>query len=67
MCISSFLGCVKNNEYDYSYLEKILYFLPSRLLIYGKEDLIVNRMLDNMGIDYKYYIDFHRICKEEMI
>jgi hypothetical protein len=67
MCISSFLGCTKNNEYDYSYLEKILYFLPSKLLIYGKEDLKVNRMLNTMGIDYKYYVDFHRLCKKGVI
>ena len=67
MCISSFLGCTKNNEYDYSYLEKILYFLPSKLLIYGKEDLEVNRMLNTMGIDYKYYVDFHRLCKKGVI
>ena len=67
LCISSFLGCKNSSEYDYSYLEKILYFLPSKLLIYGKEDLKVNRMLNTMGIDYKYYVDFHRLCKKGVI
>ena len=63
MCISGFLGCRKENEYDYSYLSKILYFLPSKLLIYGKKDKIVNAMLDNIGINYKYYDDFHILSK----
>ena len=63
ICISSFLGCKKENKYDYSYLSKILNFLPSKLLIYGKEDKNVNVMLDNMGINYKYYIDFHKLSK----
>lgn len=67
MCISGFLGCKNNVEYDYSYLAKILCLLPSKLLIYGKEDKIVNNMLDTMGIDFKYYIDFHRLYKKEMI
>lgn len=63
ICISSFLGCKKENKYDYSYLSKILNFLPSKLLIYGKEDKNVNAMLDNMGINYKYYNDFHKLSK----
>lgn len=63
ICISSFLGCKREDKYDYSYLLKILNFLPSKLLIYGKEDKNVNKMLDAMGIDYKYYVDFHRLSK----
>jgi hypothetical protein len=63
MCVSSFLGCKKDNKYDYSYLSKILNLRPSKLLIYGKEDKLVNLKLDTMGIDYRYYIDFHRLCK----
>ena len=52
---------------DYSYLIKILNLRPTNLLIYGKEDQNVNDMLDTMGIDFKYYIDFHRLYKKEMI
>lgn len=62
-CISGFLGCKKENKYDYTYLAKIMKFSPSTLLIYGKEDRNVNIMLDKMGINYKYYIDFHRLSK----
>ena len=67
MCISGFLGCKKSDKYDYSYLIKILNLRPTNLLIYGKEDQNVNDMLDTMGIDFKYYIDFHRLYKKEMI
>lgn len=66
MCISGFLGCEKADEYDYSYLSKILFFFPSKLLIYGKEDKNVNCMLNNMGINYNYYVDFHRLSKGVM-
>ena len=63
MCISGFLGCKPIKKYDYSYLIKILNLLPSKLLIYGKEDQNANKMLDNMGINYRYYIDFHKLSK----
>lgn len=64
MCISGFLGCKISNKYDYSYLTKILELFPKKLLIYGKKDKNVNVMLNNMGINYKYYIDFHKLSKE---
>lgn len=63
MCISGFLGCETIKKYDYSYLIKILYLLPSKLLIYGKKDKNANEMLDTMGINYRYYIDFHKLSK----
>ena len=67
ICISGFLGCAKDNKYNYNYLSKILYLLPSTLLIYGKKDKNTNIKLDTMGINYKYYIDFHSICKKGVI
>lgn len=64
MCISGFLGCdaLKDN-YDYSYLNKIMALLPSKLIIYGKKDKIVENQLENMGVNYKYYDDFHKYYK----
>lgn len=63
ICVSGFLGCPKISSYDYSYIAKILYFLPKKLLIYGKEDKNANNMLNKMGINYKYYTDMHRMSK----
>lgn len=67
ICISGFLGCAKDEKYSFNYLSKILYLLPSTLLIYGKIDKNTNIKLDTMGINYKYYIDFHSICKKGVI
>ena len=65
MAASGFLGCDGlKQENDFSYLEKILMLLPNKLIIYGKHDLTVEKQLDVMGIDYRVYTDFHRLCKE---
>lgn len=65
MAASGFLGCdCLNIESDFSYLEKILTLLPEKLIIYGKHDLTAEQQLDDMGIDYRVYTDFHRLCKE---
>lgn len=65
MAASGFLGCegLKNLN-DFTYLEKILMLLPDKLLIYGKHDFKAEEQLDVMGINYRVYKDFHRLCKE---
>lgn len=68
MCSSGFLGCDKiSADYDFDYLEKILYLMPDKLILYGKRDQRVEEQLDYHGFDYKYYIDFHRLCKAKEI
>lgn len=65
MVASGFLGCEGLTELnDFTYLEKIMILLPKKLLIYGKHDLNVEEQLDVMGINYRIYKDFHRLCKE---
>ena len=65
MVASGFLGCDKlEEEYDYSYLAKVLTLMPEKLIIYGKHDSLVEKQLDAMGISYRVYTDFHRLCKE---
>jgi len=65
MVASGFLGCDKSESlYDYGYMKKIIGILPSKIIIYGKHDKIVESQLDTLGIDYKVYADFHRLCKE---
>lgn len=65
VCASSFLGCSSTSDmYATSeYINKILRLMPSRLIIYGKQDLSVNTQLDTLGINYRYYEDFHRRSK----
>lgn len=65
MAASGFLGCERiGAEDDFSYVKKILALLPDKLMIYGKHDLTAEHQLDVMGIDYRVYKDFHRLCKE---
>ena len=62
---SGFLGCdASKEERDFSYIIKILTLLPEKLIIYGKHDKYVESHLDTMGIDFRVYKDFHRLCKE---
>lgn len=65
VCASSFLGCSPASDvYDTSeYINKILRLMPNKLVIYGKQDLSVNAQLDILGINYRYYEDFHRRSK----
>ncbi len=65
MCASGFLGC-ENAEDPISttpYINKILGLMPEKLMIYGKHDIAVDNQLDLLGIDYRYYSDFHTRSK----
>ncbi|MBO4909780.1 MAG: DUF4417 domain-containing protein [Lachnospiraceae bacterium] len=65
MVASGFLGCDKiTSESDLTYVKKIMALLPGKLIIYGKHDRITEKQLDTVGIDYRVYKDFHRLCKE---
>ena len=69
MWASSFLGCHKtsNTSETAEYINKILGLMPSKLIIYGKQDPAVNDQLDTLGINYRYYEDLHRRCKKEAV
>lgn len=67
MCVSGFLGCKASHDFFEAsrYTDKILSLQPSYLLIYGKarqHDKLVDEQLDMMGVDYRYYEDFHSKC-----
>ncbi len=66
---SSFLGCHKTSSPSETaeYINKILSLMPSKLIIYGKQDPTVNDQLDALGINYRYYEDFHQRSKKEAI
>lgn len=64
MAASGFLGCNRIfYDYDLLYLKKILNLLPEKLIIYGKHDKKAESQLDVMGINYRVFPDFHRLCK----
>lgn len=65
MCASGFLGCANADDATTvaPYINKILGLMPSKLLIYGKHDDIVDAQLTRLGIDYRYYVDFHTRSK----
>ena len=62
MCSSSFLGCHSARNYDESieYINKVLYLRPSKLLIYGKKDIIIENRLEMLGVNYRRMDDFRR-------
>ena len=49
---------------NFEYTSKVLYFLPSKLLIYGKCHNSVLRGLHQMGIECIVYSDFRELCRE---
>jgi hypothetical protein len=64
MCASGTLGCENLTTYtDYSYLQKILFLQPSKLILYGKSDRVAEAQLATMGIDFKRYDDVHRVYR----
>lgn len=69
MCASGFLGCQNAQRFHDAalYMDKILTVLPGKLLIYGKRDLFVDMQLDRLGINYRYFMDFHRICRKKTV
>ena len=65
MVASGLLGCKRSQfRYDFDYIQKIITLLPDKLIIYGKHDAIIEEQLNTLGLNYKFYCDFHRLCKE---
>lgn len=69
MCASGFLGCDNAKGYmeTEKYINKILGLMPNKLLIYGKHDYAVDEQLDLLGMEYRYYLDFHARSKQNSI
>ncbi len=69
MCASGFLGCKNATNFSTAadYTNKILMLLPGSLLIYGKHDKIIDFQLNNLGINYHYFQDFHGRSRLEAV
>lgn len=65
---SGFLGCDNSkNFFDASrYTSKLLCILPSRLIIYGKNDPLITEGLNLLGFDFHYYPDYHTASKRRL-
>lgn len=61
---TSFLGCKKDSKYDLKFITSVMNIMPSSLLLYGKKDPIAENKLNTVGISYKYFYDYHRLCKK---
>lgn len=60
MAASGVLGCTKTARADdLSYSAKLLTVMPSKVLLYGKEDKIMEQQIECLGIPYKRYPDVH--------
>lgn len=57
-------GDRKCSNNDFGYVAKVLSFLPSKLLIYGRCHKSVLKRLDTLGIEYVLYKDFRDLCRE---
>lgn len=64
MCASGTLGCARTSTpYDLRYSEKIFTLRPSRVLVYGKSDPVMEAQLDCAGVPHRLYRDTHTIRK----
>ena len=60
LCASGTLGCKNQDEFQtLDYIEKILTLQPSGVLLYGKQDKIMENQLSSMGIPFGRYKDIH--------
>ena len=64
---SGFLGCNRLSESNFSYISKMLFMLPGRVLIYGKHDLNAEEQLERFGFVYKSYPDVHSRSKNKEV
>lgn len=66
---SSLLGCVKasNRIESIAFIDKILYLLPSKLILYGKHDYMFLEEFNNLGFKYRTYEDFHTFSKKRRV
>lgn len=59
-CASGLLGCrPTRNKFDLSYSEKLMRVMPSRVLLYGRNDPIVMDQINTLGIPCRRYPDVH--------
>lgn len=67
MCSTSTLGCARTrSELDLAFEEKLLALRPSKLLLYGKHDPIMEHQATLIGVPYKVFSDTHTLYKSRV-
>ncbi len=66
MWSAGFLGCAKEQKQDFRFIETVLSVLPSKLIVYGSEDQNAVDKLQRMGILYRVFDDYHKLCKKRL-
>lgn len=64
MGISGFYGCNKSRNFldALRYINKMIFWGLERVIIYGKEDKLINDLLQVNGIAYRYYPVYRKLC-----
>jgi len=66
MCATSTLGCANTeSELDLFFAEKLFTVRPSKLLLYGKRDPIMEHQADVAGVPCRVYPDAHTLYKRQ--
>lgn len=62
-CASGFLGCrTASSRCDFRYVSKVLGVRPSKLLLYGRRDRIVEEQLTTLGVPWRAYPHVRGMC-----
>ena len=65
MWAAGFLGCEKDDMSDMRFISSVMFVRPSKMLLYGKEDENATEKLNTMGVDFRYYHDYHKSSKSK--
>lgn len=64
-CLAGMLGCDPlRDESDLTFIKKVIQVGPDPLFLYGKQDEVLLRQLQIMGVSYRHYEDAHCISKK---
>ncbi|NMM98699.1 DUF4417 domain-containing protein [Bifidobacterium olomucense] len=65
MCASGTLGCELTEDSDYSYAVKLHTLKPSRVMLYGRYDTVMEQQLNAAGVPHRWYKDAHTLYKQQ--
>jgi len=63
MWAAGFLGCPQDEPWDMRFISSVAFVNASCLLTYGKRDANAEEKLSLLGIPYRSYPDYHKLCK----
>ncbi|TPF78748.1 hypothetical protein BW12_04895 [Bifidobacterium sp. UTCIF-3] len=66
MAASGTLGCEPTAEGDFSYAVKVHTLMPSKVILYGRRDPVMESQLDAARIPYRHYDDVHTLYRRRL-